>query len=281
MKTKASIIIFLISCCLFTSEVLGQNSSSTIPFKVLKKPYAWDIKSVTYLGRKNAGYRLRIKGVASRDRDNSYGFSGMSVDVGYYMRNGHQQITGTYFFPPVKKGQPFNVEIVAFLPNGYTLSNIGGFLFTSGFDYEEEVLPPKKSAVEFTLPTIVEENSTPAQEPIKLREPQMENDVYYTVVEAMPSFPGGEAEMVKFISENLRYPVVAQEAGIQGRVTLRFVVSKTGTIENITVIRSLDPSCDKEAIRVVKSMPKWTPGKQNGLPVNVYFNLPISFKLNH
>lgn len=103
----------------------------------------------------------------------------------------------------------------------------------------------------------------------------------FVTVEQMPTFPGGEIEMQKFIRDNLRYPVVAQEAGIQGRVTLRFVVSKTGAIENVTVVRGIDPSCDKEAVRVVKSMPKWIPGKQNGLNVPVYFNLPIQFRLQN
>lgn len=103
----------------------------------------------------------------------------------------------------------------------------------------------------------------------------------FVTVEQMPTFPGGEIEMQKFIRDNLRYPVVAQESGIQGRVTLRFVVSKTGAIENVTVVRGIDPSCDKEAVRVVKSMPKWIPGKQNGLNVPVYFNLPIQFRLQN
>jgi len=101
----------------------------------------------------------------------------------------------------------------------------------------------------------------------------------FVTVEQMPSFPGGEAEMQRFIGENLKYPVVAQESGIQGRVTIRFVVTKTGTISDVTVIRGIDPSCDKEAVRVVKAMPKWIPGKQNGLNVPVYFTLPIVFRL--
>lgn len=101
----------------------------------------------------------------------------------------------------------------------------------------------------------------------------------FVTVEQMPTFPGGEMEMQKYIANNLKYPVVAQESGIQGRVTVRFVVSKTGAIENVTVIRGIDPSCDKEAVRVVKSMPKWVPGKQNGLNVPVYFTLPIVFRL--
>lgn len=101
----------------------------------------------------------------------------------------------------------------------------------------------------------------------------------FTIVEQMPSFPGGEAEMMKFIGNNLKYPVVAQESGIQGRVTVRFVVTKEGNVDQVEVIRGIDPSCDREAVRVVKSMPKWTPGRQNGKSVPVYFTLPISFRL--
>lgn len=102
----------------------------------------------------------------------------------------------------------------------------------------------------------------------------------FTTVEVMPTFPGGEGEMNKFIRENLKYPIVAQEAGISGRVTVRFVVTKTGEISEVTVLRGIDPSCDKEAVRVVKMMPKWIPGKQNGLNVPVYFTLPVVFRLN-
>ena len=121
--------------------------------------------------------------------------------------------------------------------------------------------PPLKSSIKFTAEPVVEEEKP------------------YEAVEQMPTFPGGETELMKFIRDNLKYPVIAQENGIQGRVILRFVVSKTGTIDNVTVLRSLDPTCDKEAIRVVKSMPKWIPGKQNGNNVPVYFTLPVVFKL--
>lgn len=101
----------------------------------------------------------------------------------------------------------------------------------------------------------------------------------YTVIEQMPQFPGGEAELMSFIGKSIKYPVIAQENGIQGKVILRFVVSKTGVISNIEVLRSLDPACDKEAVRVVKTLPKWIPGKQNGVNVPVYFTLPIQFRL--
>lgn len=101
----------------------------------------------------------------------------------------------------------------------------------------------------------------------------------FEIVEQMPSFPGGQEEMMKWISSNLNYPVDAQERGVTGRVVIRFVVTKTGSVEDIQVLRGIDPSCDREATRVVKSMPKWNPGRQNGEAVAVYFNLPILFRL--
>ena len=84
---------------------------------------------------------------------------------------------------------------------------------------------------------------------------------------------------MKFINDNIRYPIPAQEAGIQGRVVIRFVVSKTGEIRDVTVLRSVESSLDKEAVRVIKLMPKWIPGKQNGNSVAVYFTVPVVFKL--
>jgi len=101
----------------------------------------------------------------------------------------------------------------------------------------------------------------------------------YTIIEQMPQYPGGEEELLAFIGNNLKYPIIAQENGIQGRVVIRFVVSKTGTISNVEVLRSLDPACDREAVRVVKLLKQWIPGKQNGVNVPVYYTLPITFRL--
>ena len=98
-------------------------------------------------------------------------------------------------------------------------------------------------------------------------------------VEQMPQFPGGDEELMKFIHDNLKYPNVAAEVGIEGRVTIRFVVNRNGDVTDVTVIRGLDPSCDKEAVRVVKMMPKWIPGRQNGRNVPVYYTLPVVYKL--
>ena len=101
----------------------------------------------------------------------------------------------------------------------------------------------------------------------------------YTMVEQMPQFPGGEKELLSYISKNLKYPPVAAENGIQGKVYIRFVVSATGDVKDVQVVRSLDPYCDKEAVRVISSLPKWIPGRQNGRNVPVYYTVPITFKL--
>ncbi len=102
----------------------------------------------------------------------------------------------------------------------------------------------------------------------------------FVVVEKMPEFPGGQAALFKYLSENVKYPVIAQENGIQGRVICQFVVNKDGSIVDVEVVRSGgDASLDKEAIRVIKSMPKWHPGQQRGKAVRVKYTVPVNFKL--
>lgn len=98
-------------------------------------------------------------------------------------------------------------------------------------------------------------------------------------VEQMPQFPGGESELMKFIGNSIKYPPIAAENGIEGRVVVRFVVEKNGKVSDINVLRPIDPSLDKEAVRVIKSMPTWIPGMQNGRNVAVYYTLPVLFKL--
>jgi TonB family protein len=102
----------------------------------------------------------------------------------------------------------------------------------------------------------------------------------FQVVENAPEFPGGISGLMQFLSENIRYPVIAKDHGIQGRVIVRFVVSKTGEISNVEVLRGVDPSLDGEAVRVVEAMPAWKPGTQRGKAVNVYFTIPIQFSLS-
>ncbi|MFB6341011.1 energy transducer TonB [Saccharicrinis sp. FJH62] len=109
---------------------------------------------------------------------------------------------------------------------------------------------------------------------------EKEDAIIYIKPEDMPSFPGGEMAMMSYLSNIIRYPAEAQKKGIQGRVYVNFVIKKDGTIKNIKVIRGVHQSLNEEAVRVVKNMPKWIPGKVNGIPVNVSFMLPINFVLN-
>lgn len=101
----------------------------------------------------------------------------------------------------------------------------------------------------------------------------------FVVVEEKPLFPGGDQAMMKFLSDNIRYPVIAQENGIQGRVVCNFVVERDGSITDVQIVRGQDPSLDKEAVRVIQSMPRWKPGKQRGKAVRVRYTLPVVFRL--
>lgn len=172
--------------------------------------------------------------------------------------------------------------------------------------------PPLKSTVQFTAPVMVDASELDDDSRMKSQEDLSQSKVQISIatvegedvegaidiadleeqkviveqkeetyigVEINPSFPGGEEELMKYIRDNLRYPVIAAENNIEGRVTIRFIVNKRGEVTDVTVLRGLDPACDNEAIRVVKSMPKWIPGKQNGVAVNVYYTLPIVYKL--
>ncbi len=112
----------------------------------------------------------------------------------------------------------------------------------------------------------------------KKPEPVDDNKVF-DVVEQKPQFPGGEAALLKYVAEHIRYPAMAQENNIQGRVVVQFVVTKTGAVGEVKVVRGKYPDLDKEAVRVVKSLPKFVPGKMNGHAVNVWYTLPIQFKL--
>ena len=148
---------------------------------------------------------------------------------------------------------------------------------------EVEVLNVVEDNVETeTIEVSTEETETevviaaPVEAPVE----EEEEEVVFVVVESMPEFPGGQQALFKYLSENVKYPVIAQENGIQGRVICQFLVNKDGSIVDVEVVRSGgDPSLDKEAVRVIKTMPKWKPGKQRGKPVRVKYTVPVNFKL--
>ncbi len=102
---------------------------------------------------------------------------------------------------------------------------------------------------------------------------------FFLVVDDMPEFPGGQAALLKYLSSNVKYPVIAQENGIHGKVFVSFIVDEKGLITNVELIRGVDVSIDNEALRVVRSMPRWKPGQQNGKPAKVKYSVPIHFEL--
>ena len=180
----------------------------------------------------------------------------------------------------------------------------------------EKVVEQVKSSVKFTAPVIKKDSEVKEEDEIKLDEVQksdkavgaftvegndevggavlkakediaapeppkhvVEETKIFTVVEQMPMFPGGDAALMGYLRDNMHYPTVAAENGVQGRVVVGFVVERDGSITDVNVLRSVDPSLDREAMRVVKAMPKWTPGKQNGSAVRVKYQVPVTFRL--
>ena len=180
----------------------------------------------------------------------------------------------------------------------------------------EKVVEQVKSSIKFTAPVIKKDSEVKPEDELKTQDQIMEtktaigsfdvkgnDDVngevlkakeviaqpeppkheeeskVFDVVEQMPSFPGGQGALLEYLNSHVKYPVVAQENGVQGRVVVSFVVERDGSITDVRVVRSVDPSLDREAARVVSSMPRWTPGKQNGSAVRVKYNVPVSFRL--
>jgi periplasmic protein TonB len=164
--------------------------------------------------------------------------------------------------------------------------------------------PPEAMAekVKFTVPKVVEDTvesglatqddlstkgntEAPPDEEIKIEEvkeqviQQEAPKEIFTVVEEQPGYPGGDEARIRFLQENIKYPEEAKELGVQGKVFVTFVVEVDGSITDVRVLRGIGAGCDEEAIRVVRSMPRWVPGKQRGQPVRVQFNLPIKFTL--
>ena len=116
--------------------------------------------------------------------------------------------------------------------------------------------------------------------PVTVDEDVVVEDEIFVIVEENPQFPdGGTAGLLQYLGKNIKYPTIPQENGTQGRVTVQFVVNKDGSIVDVKVIRGVDPYLDKEAVRVISTMPKWIPGKQRGVPVRCKFTVPVTFKL--
>ena len=115
--------------------------------------------------------------------------------------------------------------------------------------------------------------------PVEVEEEEVSEQEIFQIVEEMPAYPGGEQKLLEYVAKNTKYPQIARESGIQGRVFIGFVVETDGSISNVKVLRGIGGGCDEEAVRVIKSLPKWKPGKQRGKAVRVSYQIPVNFKL--
>ncbi|MBE9468005.1 MAG: energy transducer TonB [Bacteroidetes bacterium] len=132
---------------------------------------------------------------------------------------------------------------------------------------------------ELTVESTEATQKTRIQEVTMDQEPEVADDIIFYTSEEEAVFPGGFKELRKYIASNIEYPKIAKENGIKGKVFIQFVVNKKGYVEQVKVVRSVDPSLDNEAIRIIKNLPRWMPGKQQHRPVNVLFTVPINFQL--
>lgn len=141
-----------------------------------------------------------------------------------------------------------------------------------------EIIEIVEDEVEIEEELEIEDTESDEDEIIEIEEE--DDDEFFMVVENMPEFPGGDLGLMKYIQKNVKYPPIAKEYNITGKVYVQFIVDKTGTVTNVKVVRGVDKNLDAEAVRVVKSLPKYKPGKQRGKPVRVMFTIPINFTLN-
>ena len=144
---------------------------------------------------------------------------------------------------------------------------------------DEPVEMPIDNKAEISTKTQEGDPDAKITEPVITEAPVVEEPKIFTFVEQNPEFPGGDGELIKFLQKNIQYPQMERDNDIQGKVLLRFVVMEDGSVQDVNVVRSVSPGLDKEAVRVVRMLPKFKPGKQQGKAVRVYFNLPVVFTL--
>jgi periplasmic protein TonB len=228
----------------------------------------------------------------------------------HYSRRGNIALSISILFVLIAVGAPLIANIMKH-QTSLTIVDIGGPAVLDGVPDEKPDVPklpepPKPDFdkdVKFDTPEIVDSvkedielgtvddmlmnaNKLPVDTSTRLIEyvekvDDLDEKIYddIIVLTERPEFPGGDNELMKYLSEHVTYPVLAVENRIQGTVYIRFVVTKTGDVGETTVYKASDPLLNEEALRVVKSLPKWTPGKMNGFPVNVWFLVPIKFRL--
>lgn len=279
---RLSILLCIITLGVFimAPTATAQTSFSTPPKSYpTKVPFKcdagvdryWHVTSVTCIGRANGGYKFRIKGTAQKTSRS------LTIDLFYIMPGNRLMSAGAYFFPSIEEGKPFSFEIVSAF-SGYAPAKFNGFLISS------EVL---QKSLHREMEETAKKKSVSTSD--KMENPQNEaptpkrvdpNKIYkWDEVEQKPEFSGGNQALLNYIAKNIRYPWICKERKIQGDVLVSFIVENDGSVSDVNAVRKVHANLDTEAVRVVKSLPKWQPGLVEGQPVRVEMAVYVNFKL--
>ena len=260
---------------------LAQNSFSVPPKSYpVKVPFKcdagvdryWHVTSVVCIGQANGGYKFRIKGTAQKTTRS------LPIDLFYLLPGNRIKTAGTYYFPHIEEGKPFSFEIVSAY-SGYAPSKFNGFFISSEVlqrILRQELEEQKESANsqaerKFSISTTPKEDVPAKASP---------NKVYQSSeVDQEPEYPGGAKALLADIARNIRYPMICKQQRIQGDVLVAFIVEKDGSVSEVTAVKKVHANLNTEAIRVVKSLKKWTPGVKDGHPVRVQSAVYVNFKL--
>lgn len=244
----------------------------------------WDVKRIMCVGPANGGYKFKIYGKAMADHGSR------SVEMWYILPGNKLQSAGAYLFPAVKEGQSFNFEIVSAF-KGYAPQKFLGFMIKDEWlkapeketasdlpEVPEDVLATVQVSQIGTVEMSAASNGNDEITSKDIEITQKDIDEIFTNVDENAEFPGGMRALSLWLGENINYPKAAKDNDVQGRVIVKFVIEKNGSIGSVSISKGVDKDLDKEAMRVVKSMPRWKPAKKDGNNVRSWFHLPITFK---
>lgn len=270
----------LIAAIIIALTVITVNAQSSFPpkgypasIKVMTDAGVaqyWNVKRIMCLGKSDNGYKFRIYGQAEATTGSQ------SIEMFYILPGDKLQSAGAYRFPAITKGEAFQFEIISVF-TGYAPKSFLGFLI---MDENLKVHEQEKPTQEEISTSISPTEIAIIEEDVEEIKPTIDYNAIFTDPETKPEFPGGTAAIYRHIAKAMRYPLIAQENGKQGKVTVSFIIEKDGTLSDVKVTKGVDPNLDKEAIRVIKTLPNFTPGKMNGKPVRTSMSLPVTFKLN-
>lgn len=288
MKRLSILLCMITLGVIFMTQIAVAQTSFSIPPKSypVNVPFKcdagvdryWHVTSVVCIGQGNGGYKFQIKGVAQKTSRSQ------PIDLFYLMPGNRIKTAGTYYFPSIEEGKPFSFEVVSAF-SGYAPAKFNGFLISSEVLQrllQRELEEQKESAGDqserrFDMPVTTpkqESQSQPAKPKVS------PNKVYKSSeVDQEPEYPGGNRALLADIARGIRYPMVCKQQKIQGKVLVSFIVEKDGSLSDVTAVKKVHANLNTEAIRVVKSLKKWTPGSKDGQPVRVLSAVYVTFSL--